>query len=74
MSLVDLIEQLGEAIDAGTMHADDATQRLVEFSEAGLTHRGARDALNRHRTIRSEYGRIFDDVRDALARLNGGRS
>lgn len=74
MSLVDLIEQLGRAVDAGTMRVEDATQRLVEFSEAGLTHRGARDALNRHGTIRSDYRRIFDDVRQALSRLDGGLS
>jgi hypothetical protein len=70
MTLVDLIELLGASVDAGLMPLDEAVQRVVEFSEGGLTHLGAADSLRRHRTIRASYARIFDDAKASLHALD----
>lgn len=69
MSLVDLIELLGASVDDGLIPLDEAAQRVVEFSEGGLTHRGAVDSLRKHRTIRASYTRIGDDARAALSAI-----
>lgn len=73
MSLVDMIEMLGAAVDDGLITADDAVQQLVEFSDGGLTVRGARDSLRRHRTIRADYARRIHDTRALLAAVTAVR-
>jgi hypothetical protein len=71
MNLVDQIEMLGSAVASGLMGEGEAVQLLVEFSDGGLTKTGASSALARHRTIRAEYGRIFDSASAALRALGG---
>lgn len=73
MSLVDMIEMLGAAVDDGHMTADEAARRLVEFSEGGLTLHGARNSLRRHRTIRADRVRSVNDTRALLAALTAMR-
>jgi hypothetical protein len=74
VGLIDLIEFLGSSVDDGLMPVDEAVQRLVEFSERGLTHRGARDSLAKHQTVRANYDRTFRETKamlDKLQRKNG---
>lgn len=68
MALIDEIERLGAAWEAG-MPKDQAVQLLMEYSDGGLTRRGAQDSIENWRTGRAEYQRVFDQSRDALRRL-----
>lgn len=73
MSLIDLIEMLGAAVDDRLITLDEATQRVVEFSEGGLTLRGARDSLRRHRRIRADHARIASDAHAMLTAVTAVR-
>jgi hypothetical protein len=54
MSLVDKIEELGAAIDAGQIGRDEAALQLQQYSDGGLTRLGAVDALAKWRTVRAQ--------------------
>lgn len=58
MVLVDLVEQLGQQVENGTISRDDAAQRIVEYSEGGLTKHGALDMLARWRSARGTYSDV----------------
>lgn len=58
MALVDKIEELGAAVDAGLLDPDIAVQQLVEYSDGGLTRLGAADMLARWQTARAAYSDI----------------
>ncbi len=73
MSLLDMIEMLGAGVDDGLITADEAARRLVEFSDGGLTLRGARRQLARHRTIRADHARRIHDTRALLAAITAVR-
>lgn len=55
MSLVSQIEELGAAVDGGLLNRGDAVQRLVEYSEGGLTHCGAAEQIRNWQTSRARY-------------------
>lgn len=74
MSLVDYIEELGEQVESGTLDKDTAVQRLVEFSEGGLTKLGAEDSLANWRTRRQEYTAIFDNAQRQLNELQAAET
>jgi hypothetical protein len=59
-----LIEQLGQAVDAGVINLHDAAHQVAEASQGGLTFLGARDSLERHRTLRSEYAAAKEAIRE----------
>lgn len=63
MTLIDLIEVLGPSVDEGLIDMDEAAEWVAEFSGGGLTVRGARDSLRRHRTIRGDYRQVAEDAR-----------
>lgn len=58
MSLVDKIEELGAAVDAGILDWGVAVQQLTEYSDGGLTRLGSADALRRWQTMRARYADI----------------
>lgn len=58
MSLVDQIEELGAAVDAGLLPRDRAVQLLTEYSDGGLTRLGAADVLDNWQTTRAAYADI----------------
>ncbi|WP_028479007.1 hypothetical protein [Nocardia sp. CNY236] len=68
-SLVDMIEELGAAAAAGLLDHAEAAQRLQQFSDGGLTRRGAEDMLNRWQSARASYQSIFQAAEDGLVRI-----
>lgn len=73
MTLIDLIEMLGPSVDEGLITMDEAAEWVAEFSGGGLTVRGARESLRRHRTIRDDYRQVADDARSMAAVLTAVR-
>lgn len=67
MSLVDQIEELGAAVDAGLLAFADATHRLVEYSDGGLTRRGAESQLETWQFARARYADEFMRAEMGLA-------
>lgn len=59
MAMVDEIERLGQQVEQDDMSREDAIQRLVEYTELGLTHRGAADLLGDWRNARRRYETAF---------------
>lgn len=72
--LVDLVEFLGAEVAFGNMTKDAAAQRIVEFSEAGITHYGAADLLGNAGLVRAAYRQQGDRARQALRELRGDPS
>ncbi|MFV2172311.1 hypothetical protein ACFHW2_11985 [Actinomadura sp. LOL_016] len=55
MGFFDLVEMLGEAVDAGLISRADAARELIERSpQAKLTESGAAHYLGNHRTARAD--------------------
>lgn len=50
-------EILGELMEGRVISKDEATQRLTEYSDGGLTRRGAADLLGDWRNVRARYER-----------------
>ncbi len=57
-------------VAAGQMDRGAAVQRIVEYSDGGLTRRGAEDLLDNWATARGRYQQAGDIARDGLRRLN----
>lgn len=55
MALIDKIEELGAATDAGLLGRKIAAHQLQQYSDGGLTFVGALDCLNRWQTVRTRY-------------------
>jgi hypothetical protein len=80
MSIVDKIEELGAAVDAGLLDRDRAIQMLTEYSDGGLTRYGAGDVLAKWQSQRARYADILMDAElghavceSAIRSRDGGR-
>lgn len=68
--LVDLVELLGAEVAFGSTTKDAAVQRIVEFSDGGLTRFGAANVLDRAATVRASYRHEADEARRGLERVH----
>jgi hypothetical protein len=73
VSLVDLIEEQGIAVEVGLVDRAAAIQRVVEFSDGGLTRFGAEGLLDNWQTTRARYADEFMRAEMALAALQARR-
>jgi hypothetical protein len=67
VSLVDKIEELGAAVDAGLLDRAQAVQMVVEYSEGELTHYGAGTQIDAWQTRRAAYADIFMSAEMGIA-------
>lgn len=67
MSLVDMIEELGAAVDAGLLDRAAAVHQLAQYSDGGLTLQGAVNAIDNWQTRRAAYADIFMRVELGIA-------
>lgn len=70
MSLVREIERLGAHVAYGDLTQADAVQRVMEYSDGGLTRLGAADLMASPAQARGRYDRVFDAARRGLAGLD----
>lgn len=66
--LIDVIEELGAAVAAGTLDSDLACDQLQQRSDGGLTARGAREMIDNWQSARAEYKRGREIARSGLVR------
>lgn len=71
MALINDIETLGQAVNAGEMTRDDAAQALVDASSGGLTLVGAGSILDNWQGRRNEYAREFRRAAAAMDQIYG---
>lgn len=74
MSLIDDIERLGRAAEAGEITKDSAARALVAASEGGLTSVGAAGLIATWGTTRATYQAILADADKQLAAVNASAS
>lgn len=67
MSLVDKIEELGAAIEAGRISRDEAAHQLQQYSDGGVTRLGAETALTKWRTVRAQVADTMMSTEPGLA-------
>ena len=69
MALVDMIEELGQAIADGKITLSEAAGQLGSDASVGLTYYGASHVLMNWKGVRAEYTRIFDSAEAMLIKL-----
>ena len=72
MTVIDMLEELGALVDAGLLSEDDATRRLVQFSDGFLTPAAARRDIRGWQTRRGSITRQLADARRFLGALGKG--
>jgi hypothetical protein len=79
MTLVTLAEELGAAVSAGLLDRSAAAHQLAQYSDGGLTLRGAGDLIDGWQGVRARYADLLMRTEMALAacqdrRRDGGAS
>ncbi|RKR92753.1 hypothetical protein BDK92_7232 [Micromonospora pisi] len=72
MSLIDKIEELGAAVDAGLLDRATAAHQLVQYSDGGLTLYGAKESIDNWQTRRAAYADIFMNAELGVAAVQAG--
>ncbi|UGT65356.1 hypothetical protein LTT66_18475 [Nocardia gipuzkoensis] len=66
MALIDVIENLGQAVTSGAMTMEDAVDRLCAESDGGFTPRGAESVLVEWESQRQRYASAMEESRVGL--------